>query len=268
MREQLFVAYGDDYQNWQLGRSHPTNPERALIATELLQESLGSDFLMVDPAWKLGDREALEEVHDPEYVADVLDRGLSAEWESPDLALGATAGTMFAGTARLVEHMLAGNTRVAFNPQGAKHHAGWGHSSGFCVFNDMAWAATRFMKAGMKVMYVDWDAHHGDGVESLLWGTHAITCSIHERGIFPGTGNSHDTKHGAYNWALPKHAGGDDFLDAMVEIDDLARVVRPDIVLLATGADAHVGDPLSSLRFDFADYKIGGEQLFFPNAGK
>lgn len=257
MREQLYVAYGDEYQNWQLGKTHPTNPERALIATELLQASLGNDFFMVPPMIAPGDRTEVELVHDLEYVSEVLDHGISDEWDFRRLDLGQTALSMFAGTARLVEHMLAGDTRVAFNPQGAKHHAAWGNSSGFCVFNDMAWAAQRFMKAGMKVMYIDWDAHHGDGVESLLWGTHAITCSIHEGGIFPGTGNSSDVKHGAYNWPLSRHAGGEDFLDAMMEIDELARVIQPDVVLLATGADAHVGDPLSSLRFDFADYKIG-----------
>lgn len=259
MSEQLYVAYSDGYQDWQLGKTHPTNPERALIAVELLQESLGSDFFMVDPnsGNSLWDRELLEQVHSPTYVADVIARGLSDEWTGPNLVLGNTALMMFSGTARLVEHMLAGDTRVAFNPQGAKHHAGYANSSGFCVFNDMAWAATRFMDAGMKVMYIDWDAHHGDGVENLLFGTKAVTCSIHEGGIFPGTGNKHEPLGGAYNWPLNHEAGGKDFLEAMLEVDAIARKVKPDVVLLAAGADAHATDPLSSLRFDYADYKVG-----------
>lgn len=257
MAEKLWVAYGDAYLDWQLGDKHPTNPERALIATELLAESLGSDFLMVDPTWQIGDFEKLEEIHDPAYVSDVISRGLSDEWAGPNLVLGNTALTMFSGTVRLVEGMIAGDVRVAFNPQGAKHHAGYAHSSGFCVFNDMAWAATEFMNAGMKVMYIDWDAHHGDGVEDLLRGrTKALTCSIHEGGIFPGTGNSTDTLTLTHNWPLMHGAGGDEFLSAMDDIRDLADHFQPDVVLLATGADAHRTDPLSSLQFDFADYKI------------
>jgi acetoin utilization protein AcuC len=254
--DKLWVAYGDEYLDWQLGAKHPTNPERALIATELLAESLGNDFLMVAPEAGPGDRASLELVHSLAYIDEVLDEGVSGEWmgERPDL--GATALSMFAGTARLVEGMIAGDVRVAFNPQGAKHHAGWSSSSGFCVFNDMAWAAMEFMAAGMKVMYIDWDAHHGDGVEDLLWGTKAVTCSIHEGGIFPGTGNSSDDKHRAYNWPLPHGANGDHFLNCMDDIRDLADIVKPDVVLLATGADAHRTDPLSSLQYDFADYKI------------
>lgn len=254
--DKLWVAYGDEYLDWQLGETHPTNPERALIAVELLQASLGSDFLMVAPDATPGDRASLELVHKLSYIEDVLDGGVSYEWKGVRPDLGATALSMFAGTARLVEGMIAGDVRVAFNPQGAKHHAGWAHSSGFCVFNDMAWAAMEFMDAGMKVMYIDWDAHHGDGVEDILWGTKAVTCSIHEGGIFPGTGNTSDDKHRAYNWPLPRGAGGEAFLNCMDDIRDLADIVKPDVVLLATGADAHVTDPLSSLSFDFADYKI------------
>jgi acetoin utilization deacetylase AcuC-like enzyme len=73
---------------------------------------------------------------------------LTNEWEGVKPELGLTALKMFAGTARLVEKMIAGEVQVGFNPQGAKHHAHYDYSSGFCVFNDFAWAAKKFAEAG------------------------------------------------------------------------------------------------------------------------
>jgi acetoin utilization protein AcuC len=171
--------------------------------------------------------------------------------------MGQVALHMFAGTVRLTEKMLAGELKVGFNPQGAKHHAQYNHSSGFCVFNDMAWAAREFQKNGMKVMYIDWDAHHGDGVENLLTGSIDLTtCSIHDSVIFPGTGlKGHFPELGVYNWALDPASGDDEFRRAMGEIEQLADKLKPDVVLVATGADAHKSDPLSTLQFDYPGYE-------------
>ena len=154
------------------------------------------------------------------------------------------------------EKILSGEAQVAFNPQGAKHHAAYDSSSGFCVFNDMAWAALHFNAKGAKVMYIDWDAHHGDGVENLLADDpDLVTCSIHDATIFPGTGlDGHTPELGIYNWALDPASGDDVFIRAMGEIEQLADTIKPDVVLLATGADAHKTDPLSTLQFDYPGY--------------
>jgi acetoin utilization protein AcuC len=182
--------------------------------------------------------------------------GRSNDWSGLQPVLGQTALAMYAGTARLVEKMLAGEANVAFNPQGAKHHAMRDRSSGFCVFNDMAWAARAFAEVGMRVMYVDWDAHHGDGVEALLYDSpDIITCSIHDGVIFPGTGrDGHKPDAGAYNWALNEGAGDAEFAAAMDDISMLADMVRPDVILLAAGADGHITDPLSTINFDYPGY--------------
>jgi len=251
----LFIGYGSEYLDWQLGASHPTNPERALIATQLLESMLGKDSITyLSPATTVSDRDLLLEVHSAEYVSEVLDAGVSNEWAGKSVLLGKTALSMFSGTVRLVEAMDLGNAVIAFNPQGAKHHAMYDYSSGFCVFNDMAWAAKHFAFQGKRVMYIDWDAHHGDGVEELLLDTDIVTCSIHQGGIFPGTGNESMPELGAYNWALKSGAGAGEFMSAMLDIKKLASVIKPDVVLLATGADAHVSDPLSSLEFEVDDY--------------
>lgn len=251
---KLHIAYGDEYLNWRLGKSHPTNPERAKHAVSFLDSRWGKELAYVSPEIHKADRDKLLDIHSPEFVSEVLDFGISGDWSGKNLLLGETALHMFSGTARLVELMLSGEATIGFNPQGAKHHAQYDHSSGFCVFNDMAWAATRFLAEGMTVMYIDWDAHHGDGVENLLLDTKVVTASIHEKDIFPGTGNSHIVEKSAYNWAMPHFAGSDELNSAITGIYNLAEEVKPDVVLLAIGADAHETDPLSSLKYNYDDY--------------
>jgi len=255
---KLHIAYDDVYLKWKLGTDgddHPTNPIRARYATDMLTAAL--DVELITPNATDADRKLVESIHDYDYVSDVLDRGHSGQWRPDSIENGQVALEMFAGTVRLVEKMLANEAIVAFNPQGAKHHAQFANSSGFCVFNDMAWAALAFNAAGLKTMYIDWDAHHGDGVENLLRPyPHLVTASIHENGIFPGTGlNGHDVKGGVYNWALTSLSGDVEFLDAMQEIELLADEIQPDVILLAAGADAHYSDPLSSLTFDYPGYR-------------
>lgn len=254
---KLTIAYSHDYLNWQLGEGHPTNPVRATLSTAYIEKKLGKDSVtVIEPEIRDGDLDKLYEIHAADYVDTVLKEGKSWEWIGNNPELGQTAFKMFAGTARLVEKILSGETSVAFNPQGAKHHAHYDSSSGFCVFNDMAWAATEFGKHGMKAMYIDWDAHHGDGVEGLLYNTGHLTASIHDGTIFPGTGrNGHDEANFVYNWALRSGAGNDEFAAAIADIELIADDYKPDIILLATGADAHETDPLSSTKFTLSGYR-------------
>lgn len=259
---KLHIAYDDVYLDWKLGSNdfkHPTNPLRAKYATDMLQQDY--DIEIVKPNATSSDRLLLESIHDSAYVSNVLDLGKSYEWRPENKHLGHVALEMFAGTVRLVELMSAGSIQVGFNPQGAKHHAQYNHSSGFCVFNDMAWAAREFQRQGMKVMYIDWDAHHGDGVENLLADyPDLVTCSIHDSVIFPGTGlDGHKPRKGIYNWALDPGAGDIDFMQAVDQIADLSNKIKPDVVLLATGADAHKTDPLSTLNFDYPGYRYAAK---------
>jgi acetoin utilization protein AcuC len=260
----LHIAYSPIYLKWKLGypnEEHPTNPVRAKYATELLAADYKTKLVL--PKVVDGDRARIESIHSKEYVSRVLDKGHCGEWKPDNTELGNVALHMFAGTVRLVEKMLAGEARVCFNPQGAKHHAQYDRSSGFCVFNDMAWAAKEFHKHGMKVVYIDWDAHHGDGVEALLYDEpDIITCSIHDGSIFPGTGvDGHDPKNGVYNWAVEPGAGDATFIQAMREVDDVVSQEKPDVILVATGADGHITDPLSSLNFDYPGYAFAAETV-------
>lgn len=245
------IAYTDLYLNWQLGDGHPTNPERARLSVEMLKTDermeVWEDWAGIDtPAEWI---EYLQTVHTSDYVNRILDDGTCGEWAGANDTLARTALTMFGGTQVLVDEYLSGSPhRVFFNPQGAKHHAQVDRSSGFCVFNDMAAAAIRLTEAGKRVVYVDWDAHAGDGVENILASrTDIWTLSIHEGNLFPWSGFAQEA--GRWNFPLDENAGNSELLDAADEVAAFINETSPDVVLIACGADGHVSDPLSTLQY-------------------
>lgn len=247
MTTPIHVAYSSAYLNWHLGTGHPTNPIRAKNAVDLLTHS-PHDVRLHRPEYARW--EDLLLVHDEPY-ADEIVNGFSDEWAGERTDLADTASLMFGGTQRLVDLMLEDDTvRLAFNPQGAKHHAMRNYSSGFCVFNDFAAAAIRFADQGLRVAYVDWDAHHGDGVEELLRMRSDIrTYSIHDATIFPGTGRETMEQDGVYNCPLAAGAGNAALAERVRRIGQSLSTMRPDVLLLAIGADGHEKDPLSSLTY-------------------
>jgi len=246
------VAYSPLYLSWQLGEGHPTDPRRAQLAVNLLAE-LCPTHELVSGRWELDEVvEIAEMVHDRKYVRSVLLEGRSSEWEGRRPDLGRAAATMFAGTVVLMHRLCERDWTpgVSFNPQGAKHHAARASSSGFCVLNDHAWAAAYALALGKRVAVLDWDVHHGDGTEVMLWHTDAVTLSIHQSGIFPGTGRRHHTDAGVYNYPLLRGVGDSALLGcvkAALEVLDLRGGV--DVLLLAAGADGLGVDPLGGLEY-------------------
>lgn len=245
------IAYTDRYLDWQLGGGHPTNPERARLSVEMLKTDERMEVITdwaegaPNPEWI----DHLMDTHSLEYVDRILDDGICGEWAGAQHGLASTALLMFGGTQVLVDEYLNGSPhRVFFNPQGAKHHAQVDRSSGFCVFNDMAAAAIRLTEAGKRVVYVDWDAHAGDGVENILASrTDIWTLSIHEGNLFPWSGFAREA--GRWNYPLDANAGNSELLDAADDIATFINVTSPDVVLIACGADGHTSDPLSSLQY-------------------
>ncbi len=157
--------------------------------------------------------------------------------------------------AELVAH---GRATRAFAPAGGLHHAHAGAASGFCVYNDLA-VAIRWLERvqGMRVMYVDYDGHHGDGVQSVFYDDpDVLTVSIHESGLylFPASGFVDEVGDGdghgfAANIPLEAQTEDASFIAAFDAIvPDLAAAFRPDIIVMQGGCDAHALDPLTHLR--------------------
>jgi acetoin utilization protein AcuC len=252
----VVLVHHDDYADWVFDSHHPTQGRRFTKARELLLEfadNAGVDVIEI-ASDLLPDRAVLETVHDPTYVSEVMDRGRCGEWVGERSDLARIAHRMVGGTLLAAQALVEGRALTAVHFPGAKHHAMRDHSSGFCVFADFAITTRQLLddpSSGVnRIAILDIDAHHGDGTEVLLLDEpRALTFSIHDRTIFPGTGHADSPHRRAYNEPLTSGSGDAELDEGVARFVELAGEFAPDMILIATGADGHDEDPLSTLHY-------------------
>lgn len=247
--------------------AHPDTPERLVAIERALsaRDWLGWDRREAPPA----DERELELIHSRGHVESVRDLCLSGGGEiDADTVVGEASylAALHAagGACEMARALLGGEDRVGFcalRPSG--HHAEPRRSMGFCLFNSLAIAAElaiRQLGAG-RVFVLDWDVHHGNGTaEAFRHRPDVLFVSIHQAGIFPGTGPSNDFGSGegtGYTINLPVPAGSGE----EVWLSLLERIVlpvgvsfRPDLVLVSAGFDAHRADPLAGCRLETGSF--------------
>ena len=276
MRRAAFV-YDDAMSHHELRHDHPMRPVRLRYTHELLQAYGAFDHegaTLLSP--RLATQEELEWLHTPEYIAAVqsLSQGFGAgdagrfnfsiQGDNPYYPGMYDAAVLSSGASLLAAEMVAtGAADAAFNISGGLHHAAADHASGFCVFNDPALAVHYFLNRGMRVAYVDIDAHHGDGVQDAFFGDdRVLTISVHESGryLFPGTGFVSELGQGAgrgfsVNLPLYPYTGDDYYLDAFKQIvPPLINVFAPDVLVTQLGIDSYHTDPLTHLQVTTGGY--------------
>jgi len=269
MKQPVYLIHSDEYKNWIFDPTHPTQGRRFNNARDLLITSAkkeGIDVVEVLP--RPATEAELLRVHTPAYIDEVLNQHISTEWdgERPDLA--SLASLFVGGTLTALDALLTGKTKLAIHFPGAKHHAQSDHSSGFCIFNDFALAADIASKDHDKnIIIIDIDAHHGDGVENLSKGNYGvITFSVHQGGIFPGTGDESEAGN-FYNIPLEDGAGDEELLDAVSEFiyvvgaRDRIWDWQPDLLFITCGADGHSEDPLTGLNYSVEGYIAVAKRL-------
>jgi len=155
------------------------------------------------------------------------------------------------------ELILSGRAEVAFNPSGGLHHARPERASGFCYLNDVALACTLLAEQGKKVLYIDVDVHHGDGVAYAFYDrADVMTISFHQSGrtLFPGTGFANESGSGegkgyCVNVPLPIGTYDEAYLKAFEGIAlPLIEAYGADVFVFELGTDALAGDPLAHLK--------------------
>ncbi|KAJ0985777.1 hypothetical protein J5N97_004133 [Dioscorea zingiberensis] len=145
-----------------------------------------------------------------------------------------------------------GDADIAINWAGGLHHAKKGEASGFCYVNDIVLGILELLKFHQRVLYVDIDIHHGDGVEEAFYTTDRVmTVSFHKFGdFFPGSGHIKDTGHGQgkyYALNVPLNDGiDDDSFRGLFRpiIQKVMEIYQPNAVVLQCGADSLSGDRL------------------------
>jgi acetoin utilization protein AcuC len=252
-------------------------PVRLRYTYDLLQNYGAFDennSILVPP--RTATEEELRKLHGAEYISAVrsFSMGLSGydpgrfnfsnQGDNPMYRGMYDAAALSTGATLVAAEMMANReVDVAFNISGGLHHASANHASGFCVFNDPAVAIKHLLERGLKVAYLDIDAHHGDGVQEAFYDDNRVlTISIHESGqyLFPGTGFVPEAGSGdgvGYSVNLPLYPYTDDetYLRAFHEVvPPLLGAFAPDVLVAQLGIDTYHSDPLTHLQITTKGY--------------
>jgi acetoin utilization protein AcuC len=258
------LVYGPRSPTYDFGPNHPLTPRRFGPGIDLLRTVGARPGLAPEPA----DEAELVAIHAARYVAAVRrlsanpggppEGGFAAYGDDPPFAgMHDAAASVAGGSLRAMTAILGGEVEHAFHPGGGLHHAMHDRASGFCIYNDPALAIVAARRAGRRVLYVDLDVHHGDGVQAIHHGDPGVlTLSIHESGrtLFPGTGFIDELGEGAaagsaVNLPLEAETGETAWLAGVRGlVPQLAAYFGPDLVVSQHGADSHAWDPLAHLR--------------------
>ena len=253
----------------------PGHPERPGRLSEVLKILDGPDFgALKREVAPLADEKMLGLVHDPNFVAELLEAMPDSGYAQVDSDTIASPGTKEAclraagAVVRAVDMVMTGEATNAFcavRPPG--HHATPRRAMGFCFFNSVAVGALHARAAhGLKrVAVVDFDVHHGNGTQDAFTRDPTLFyASTHQSPLYPGTGSANETgiAHNIVNAPLPPGAGGPEFRRAF-EREILPALVKfePELLIISAGFDAHRDDPLAQLRLDESDFAWATEAL-------
>ena len=272
------LVYHEGYQRYDFGGGHALREVRGRLAHDLIQ-GLGLLKAAEERRPGLASEADLLTVHDRTYVAVVKrlskdphlpepEFGLEPGDNPPFVGMYEAAALQVGGTLLAADAVAREGAMRAYNLGGGFHHAMHARASGFCIFNDVAIGIRRLLDLGFRrVLYVDIDGHHGDGVQAAFYrDPRVLTVSIHEDGryLFPGTGFVDEMGEGegkgfSVNAPLPPHTRDRAWtfaFDAIVP--PLAGAFRPEVLFTQTGADAHTGDPLTHLDLTTDSYEHAG----------
>jgi acetoin utilization protein AcuC len=261
--------FSDSLHQYDYGPQHPMRVERLKLARDLMQS-----YGLLDPAEvrleepRVATREDLLRFHTAEYL-DVLQAANTGD-PFPGLeryGIGPGDNPVFPGMydwSRLIvgasltagRIVADGEADLAFNMAGGLHHGRAARAAGFCYVNDAVLVILDLLARGLRVIYLDIDVHHGDGVQWAFYDTNRVlTISLHQDGrtLFPGSGAVEEMGRGegkGYTVNVPFWPGTDDwlYLRAFDEVViPLVQWYRADVVVTQLGVDTFHGDPLAAM---------------------
>ncbi|MFJ5715908.1 acetoin utilization protein AcuC [Neobacillus sp. NPDC093127] len=277
MKDRAAFIYSEELLSYKFSSHHPFNQYRLKLTVDLLTKIRGLDSEHII-APRMATEEELALIHDPSYIDAVKkaghgqlpneiaeNYGLGTEDTPVFTNMHEASSLLVGGTLTAVDQVMTGKALHALSLGGGLHHGFRGKASGFCIYNDSS-VAIKYLqeKYHARVLYVDTDAHHGDGVQwSFYDDPNVCTLSIHETGryLFPGTGNINERGQGlgyGYSFNIPVDAFTEDesWLYAYTQaLKEVAEFFKPDVILTQNGADSHYYDPLTHLSATMKIYR-------------
>jgi acetoin utilization deacetylase AcuC-like enzyme len=250
--------------------NHPENPERLRAITARLERS-GLAKKCQHAVYKPLSEETIAQIHSgmqivrakqlSQHGGGSIDPDTVVSADSFQVALAAAGACVGA-----VDSVLAGTAKHALclvRPPG--HHATPTRSMGFCLFNNIALATHHALtKHGLsRILIVDWDVHHGNGTQDIFYEEpRVLFYSIHRygHGFYPGTGSAAETGTGralGYTINMPIRYGTSrkDYHGHFAgALEKAADKIKPELVLISAGFDAHARDPIGSLGLETEDF--------------
>ena len=274
-KKRVAYFYDADVGNYAYGAGHPMKPHRIRMAHSLIM-NYGLYKKMEIYRAKPATKQEMCQFHTDEYIdflsrvsPDNLDMFAKEQIKfnvGDDCPVfdglfeycGISGGGSMEGAARLNR----GKCDIAINYAGGLHHAKKSEASGFCYLNDIVLGIIELLRYHPRVLYIDIDVHHGDGVEEAFYTTDRVmTCSFHKYGeFFPGTGELRDIgvgkgKYHAIN--VPLRDGIDDATYKSIFEPVISKVMewyQPSAIVLQCGGDSLSGDRLGCFNLSMSGH--------------
>ncbi|MEM2210828.1 MAG: acetoin utilization protein AcuC [Nitrososphaerales archaeon] len=275
---RIGMFYGEGLLKYSFPKNHPLNRKRVELFWELMvKQGLTriNNIQIFEPI--KAERDDILSFHTEDYVKFVesisqsgygyLDYGdtpaFKGIYEASSFVVGSALKALDLIMRKEIDHV--------FIPVGGLHHARRDRAAGFCVFNDLAITIMRAKRVyGLRrILYVDIDAHHGDGVFYEFYDDPSIyIMDIHEDGryLYPGTGftneiGSKDAVGTKLNLPLDPGSGDKEFKVAFDKIDEFIVKAKPDIILFQCGADGLKDDPITHLQYTIEAHRYATRKL-------
>jgi acetoin utilization protein AcuC len=260
----ICLYLGETLGDYGFPDGHPFGPWRMTAFAEALRQQDMAQQLALYPV-EMATQAEIERFHEHAYVEQVKQQSISGEGyldygDTPAfVGVYEAAATVVGTTLAALERIMRGDCRRAFVPIAGLHHARRDRAAGFCVFNDCGVVIETLLNEYQlnKIVYVDIDAHHGDGVYyGFEDNPSVIIADLHEDGhyLYPGSGASSESgsgtaQHTKLNLPLPPGAAEDAFFAAWEKAEAFVTAAEPEFILLQCGVDSLAGDPLTHLQF-------------------
>jgi len=245
---------------------HPEQVKRITKVLDVLKTSSFRNLIWRDAP--LATREQIELCHSTDYVKSIEEIIIDGRIAQIDADTYFGEGSLAAAKRAVGANILAvdsvmsgefNNAFAAIRPPG--HHAETSKAMGFCIFGNVAIAAKYALKNyGLeRVAVVDFDVHHGNGTQDLLWHEpKTLFCSMHQSPLWPGSGKVDET--GAFdnvlNIPIASNTAGDGVRSSFNEIIiPKLEEFKPELLIISAGFDAHISDPLANLELVEEDYE-------------